>query len=284
MSLTSLSGSELELLLKIFDERIVKKLAHFTLKGVRRKKKARCEAKNSSLYGSWEKLEFILVYLKTNMKQELLAYLYGMCQSKVSEWLTFLLPVVEESLQVLEVAPIYGDHYSHMNPENDYLAGDVVERAVPRKSAHSAQKEDYSGKKKKHTCKNFAICDEKRYIHFLSPSYAGSVQDMSIWKEMEVSTKGPNLLMDLGFQGAEKERIDIILPFKKPRGAELNRVQKQLNKAISSLRIVVEHAFSGVKRLQVIGGKIRLKGYDKREAVMRIAVALHNLRIINRSP
>jgi len=76
----------------------------------------------------------------------------------------------------------------------------------------------------------------------------------------------------------ENDRIDVILPFKKPKNCKLSTVQKQLNQALSSLRVTIEHAFGGVKRLKIIRDKIRLKSYDKREMVMRIAVALHNFR------
>ena len=121
-------------------------------------------------------------------------------------------------------------------------------------------------------------------ILLLSPSYEGSVHDKSIWDELSVETAGQNLLMDLGFLGAEKGRIDVILPFKKPKNGKLSKVQKQLNQALNSLRVKIEHAFAGVKRLKIIRNKIRLKGYNRREMVMKIAVALHNFRTTLRKP
>lgn len=57
-------------------------------------------------------------------------------------------------------------------------------------------------------------------------------------------------------------------------------VQKQLNQALGSLRIVVKHAFFlGGGRLKIIKQKIYLKSVKTRERVMRIAVDLHNLRM-----
>ena len=277
-SLTSLNRTEYELLLSIFDNKVKEKLKHYTLKGRRRSYVSHKECKNCSLKGSRVKLEFMLIYLKENPNQCVYGYFYNMSQSKVSEWLSYLLPVLEFSLIELGYTAKYGLEYTHEDTESEYLIGDVVERNVPRRSCHAAQKEEYSGKKKRHTHKNFGLTDEQGYVHLISPSYTGSVHDKTIWDDLKIETAGQNLFLDLGFLGAEKNRIDVILPFKKPPKKELSIVKKQLNKALSSLRVKVEHAFAGIKRLKIIRNKIRLKGYDRRERVMRIAVALHNLR------
>ena len=283
-SLTSLNGTEYELLLSVFDKRVKEKQKHYTLKGQRRVRIVSQEQRNSSLYGSRQKLEFVLIYLKENPNQCVYGYFYGMSQGKVSEWLSFLLPVLEDSLYKLGFTAKYGLDYQHKSVEDEYLMGDVVERSVPRRSCHEAQKVEYSGKKGYHTIKHFGLCDTTNYIHFLSPSYEGSVHDKTIWDELDLETAGQNLLMDLGFLGAEKGRLDVILPFKKPKNGTLNTVQKQINQALNSLRVKIEHAFAGVKRLKIIRNKIRLKGYERREMVMKIAVGLHNLRTTLRNP
>ena len=69
----------------------------------------------------------------------------------------------------------------------------------------------------------------------------------------------------------------------RPPGKALTALQKQINKAIGSARIRVEHAFSGVKRLRIIRNKIRLKTYQVRDQVFKIAAALHNLRVSYRA-
>ena len=283
-SLTSLTATEYELLLSVFDKKVKQKQKHFTLKGKRRVRAYYGEQKNSSFPGSRIKLDFLLIYLKENPNQYFLGHFYGITQSKVSEWLSFLLPVLEESLGDMGYTAKYGLDYRHKNIEDEFLIGDVVERNVPRRSCSEAQKVEYSGKKKTHTIKHFGLSDEDGYIHFISPSYEGSVHDKTIWDELYVETAGQNLLMDLGFLGAEEGRMDVILPFKKPKGVKLSVVQKQLNKALSSLRVKIEHAFGSVKRLKIIRNKIRLKGHNRREIVMKIAVALHNFRTTLRKP
>ncbi|MGH1339895.1 MAG: hypothetical protein ACRBFS_27505 [Aureispira sp.] len=46
---------------------------------------------------------------------------------------------------------------------------------------------------------------------------------------------------------------------------------------MAKLRVVIEHAFAGVKQLKISQQKIR--NYQKRNTIVRVAFALHNLRV-----
>ena len=283
-ALTSLNQDEYAKVLNIFDELVCHKLRHYTLKGDRRIAANYKESIRSSLYGSKKKLDFLLMYMKENPNQSYHGYTFGMSQSKVSEWLSFLAPVLEESLQKLGVMPKTGYHYRHDMEESEYLLVDVTERQVSRRDSNEGQKEEYSGKKKLHTVKNLAIATPDSYIAYLSPSFEGTTHDKAIWDQIEIEESPLNLLADLGFVGIDEDYPNTILPYKKPRNRELSELQKQINKGISQARIRVEHAFSGVKRLKIIRNKIRLKTYEARDLMMRVASALHNLRVTFRSP
>lgn len=280
--LTSLTSIEYEMILKIFDIQVQKRLKRYTLQGYARKRIQSVESKNSSLYGSIKKLDFILMYLKENMNQSTLGSFFKISQSKVSQWFSFLLPALEYSLDRLGYSPEFSSDYHHKDDSTEYLSGDVTERELPRKRCYDAQKEDFSGKHHKHTEKNFALCSPDRYIHFLSYSYTGSTHDKSIYDDLNIEMENVPFLLDLGFQGAEEKTI--IIPYKKPRGKKLNAVQKQLNKAMSKLRVKIEHAFAGVKRLKIMRDKIRIPSYSKRQSIVKIAVAIHNLRVTMRKP
>ncbi len=277
--LTSLTEQEYATILEVFDRKFYSKWRRYTLQGHIRKRVQAQESKNSSLLGSAKKLTFLLLYLKEQMNQYTLGHFYSMSQPKVSQWISYLLPVLEESLEQLGMMPCYQEYYSHSNEQSCYLAADVTERAIPRKVCYAAQKEDYSGKQHQHTEKNLALCDEHGYIHFLSASYTGSTHDKTLWDDLCIQSNGNCLLMDLGFLGAESEENTILIPFKKPPKQELGKVKKQLNRAMSKLRVVIEHAFAGVKRLKIIQQKIRIRSYQKRNTIVRIAFALHNLRV-----
>lgn len=86
------------------------------------------------------------------------------------------------------------------------------------------------------------------------------------------------LVEDLGYQGYNPDNISVILPHKKPKGGELTQQQKQDNKHMSQIRVFVEHLMAGIKRLNIIKEKIRLRMQGVRDQVMLIACGLHNLR------
>jgi len=279
--LTSLTDEEFEILLSKFDSEVKKKLKIYTLKGQLRKCVRSSESLRSSLYGSKNKLNFMLMAMKQNMTQELLGMCFQMSQPKVSEWFTYLLPVLESSLEKLDVCPKFGMNYRHKDKGETYLSGDVTEREIPRKTCYSAQKEDFSGKSHMHAEKNFGICRPDGQILFLSYSFTGSTHDKTIYDELEINVDGVPFLLDLGFQGVD-ENGSTMIPFKKPREQELTTVKKQINRAMSTLRVKIEHVFAGLKRLRMLKEKIRIPSYSKRQTIVKIAAAIHNLRVNQR--
>jgi len=278
-ALLSLEQIEYDKLLAVFDPLISKKVSNVTLKGQYRLFKTEKEPVNSSLYGSKSKLDFILLYLKENPNQAYHGLLFNMSQSKVSEWVSYLLPVLEEALKEMGFMPQSGYQFSNPPESAQYLLADVTERQIPRDIDRENQQDDYSGKKKMHTMKNLAISDERGKILFVSDTYQGSTHDKSIWDDIQFDFGELNVLTDLGFLGAERGQPNVILPFKKPKNGELTALQKEINSVIGSSRVIIEHAFSGVKRLKIVRNKIRLKTYQIRDQVFKIAPALHNLRI-----
>jgi hypothetical protein len=90
---------------------------------------------------------------------------------------------------------------------------------------------------------------------------------------------GSCLSQDLGFQGSTCEGITIIQPQKKPPGAELTPPEQAANRAISSLRIRIEHAIGGVKRDRRVKDKIHLLKDGMRDTIMETCGGLHNFRL-----
>ena len=87
---------------------------------------------------------------------------------------------------------------------------------------------------------------------------------------------------DTGFLGYEMKGVNIRQPKKKPRGGELSPAEKEENKLISSVRIVIEHVISGVKRCRIVKDIFRNTKADYDDMVIEIACALHNFRSYNR--
>jgi hypothetical protein len=94
-ALTTLEQIEYDKLYEVFDILISEKLRTVTLKGQYRLFKTEKEPINCSLYCSKAKLDFILMYLKENPNQAYHGQLFKSSQSKVSEWVSYLLPVLE---------------------------------------------------------------------------------------------------------------------------------------------------------------------------------------------
>jgi hypothetical protein len=280
-TLTGLNQDEFKDLLEVFNAKVTHKQMHYTNKNVRRAAALFQESRLSSLFGSTKKLWFMLLYMKENPNQEYHAYLFGISQSKVSEWISYLTPVLESSLKELGFVPQLGDTFHYQENEKvSWLLVDVVETLVPRSTDCAVQKEEYSGKKKLHTQKYMAICEANQKIVYITNGFEGKTHDKTIWDDGQVEIEGGiALLADLGFLGIDKDYENSILPFKKPKDEELEPHKKKVNKDLASLRVKVEHAFAGVKRLKIIRNKIRLKTFEIRETMFRIAVAMHNMRV-----
>ena len=71
----------------------------------------------------------------------------------------------------------------------------------------------------------------------------------------------------LGFQGLQKEFVNIKIPTKKPKGKELTEEQKYLNREKSSARVKCEHTISGVKRYNAARGLYRNHIKDERRSL-----------------
>ena len=76
--------------------------------------------------------------------------------------------------------------------------------------------------------------------------------------------------------------MTIYQPKKKPKGQELTAAEKAENQIISSIRVLVEHVISGVKRCRIVKDIFRNTKAFFADQVMEIACGLHNFRMILR--
>jgi DDE superfamily endonuclease len=115
---------------------------------------------------------------------------------------------------------------------------------------------------------------------FLSATSDGKAHD-KILAELEGYPFPPGscLDQDRGFQGYTCEGITIGPPKKKPPGGELTPPETAANRAISALRIRIEHAIGGVKRDRMVKDTIRLMKDGIRDTIMETRCGLHNFRL-----
>jgi len=154
----------------------------------------------SKLRTPTEELIFILFYLKTYATYDSLASRFGISRSSAFRQVRDLLPVLQDSLQQLEVLP--KRVFENPSEFQAYFKGQQVETiiidATERAHRRPKKKEErdplYSGKKKDFTIKNTVIATADKYIHFLGFSLQGSCHDYFMLKhEFPPLNKQPKL-------------------------------------------------------------------------------------------
>ena len=105
LDLTSLTVDEFAALLPSFEVAFLGYMAAWTLHGRRRQARRYTTYKSCPLPTPEDRLLFVLVYLKQNPTQLLHGRLFGMRQSKATQWIHVLLPVLRHTLRTLGDAP-----------------------------------------------------------------------------------------------------------------------------------------------------------------------------------
>lgn len=117
-------------------------------------------------------------------------------------------------------------------------------------------------------------------MNYLSQTYEGKRHDKKIADEENPTyPKDIGVYQDTGFQGYAPDGVQTCQPQKKPKGKELTPEQKEHNRLISSIRIVIEHILSGIKRCRIVKDIFRNTKEKYDDLVMEIACGLHNFRV-----
>lgn len=240
--------------------------------------------RKSALAAMEDKLVFILVYFRLYPIQEVQGLLFGLGQPQANEWIHRLTPILnaalghEQQLPARRAADL--EQILTRCPGLEFII-DGVERPIQRPQDPQRQKDCYSGKKKRHTVKNIVINDKRtKKVKGLGRTQVGKKHDKAAADdEVYRFPQGSQVWKDTGFQGYEPEQTTTHQPKKKPRGGELTALEKAENRAISSVRIRVEHSIGGVKVFQITHAVYRNHRPAFDDLVMETACGLHNLRI-----
>lgn len=233
-----------------------------------------------------DKLLFILFYYRQYPTQAAQGFFFGMSQSQANEWIHRLSGLLKQALgdemQLPERRAANLEAVLSACPSLEFMI-DGTERPINRPKDKGKQESYYSGKKKSHTVKNNLITERGGKVLYLSRTYEGKRHDKKIADEENYGfPPGSKLLQDTGFQGYRPAGVTIVQPKKKPRGGELTPTEKTINRAISSLRVEVEHQIGGVKRAQIVVQKFRNRMENFADEVMETACGLHNFRLAYR--
>jgi hypothetical protein len=287
-SLTGLSHDQFSHLLPYFEAAHDDYLCEHELSGKRRSKQRRfCIYKNSPLPNVAERLFFILVYFKNNPLQEYHAACFGMDQKHCNPFIHCLSHILRLSLQTMGLVPEQTDkelsarliELSKDCTTQPVLLHDGTEREIPRPVDADEQKEQYSGKKKRHTVKNAVVISISCLILFVSQTVPGKTHDKKM-ADMMYSFPVPCILyQDTGYQGYAPEKVTIIQPLKKRKGKELSKEEKEFNKKVSRVRVRVEHAIGSAKIMRIVKDECRLRANSFVQNIFATCAALHNLKI-----
>jgi hypothetical protein len=234
---------------------------------------------------SSEKLFYILFYMKCYPTFDLAGFIFNADRSSCCRWTHWFMEALQMTLDKELVLPKRQikdlDELLSEMPEIKAIYIDGTERPVRRPKDPEKQKENYSGKKKKHTKKNLVITTEEKEILLLTETREGKVHDYGNFKDEKIGEHLPkniSVVLDNGFQGIQKDYpgLTVVMPKRKPKGKELTQEDKENNREISSTRVVNEHAIGGVKRLRIVSDVYRNIKQGFEDKVMLNACGIWN--------
>ena len=156
-----------------------------------------------------DKLLFILVYQKTNPLQTMHGLQFELSQPQTHYWIHHLLPVLQQALADLALAPERAASRVASNPLTregaPALAIDGTERRRQRPQDPQAQRAHNRGKKKAPTDKNILLVNEQTSkVVYLGPTVAGKTHDKKAADDAQIAyPANATLDKDTGFQGYE---------------------------------------------------------------------------------
>jgi hypothetical protein len=220
--------------------------------------------RNSRIESMEEKLFYVLWYMKTYPTFDLASFQVGFARSSACYWMHDLLPILEQTMRRKFVLPQRKisdpEEYFRLFPEAKEVFVDAVERLKQRPSKKKSQQKTYSGKKKTHTRKSVIVADKNRKILVITKQKSGRRHDKRLADKNSVFEMIPSEITayaDTGFVGAQKVHPNIHIPKKKSKRKPLTLDEKEMNRLISSYRVVVEHAIGGIKRFRCMSERLR---------------------------
>ena len=247
------------------------------------RKRARGGGRKARLESIQAKVFFILFYFKGYPTFDVLSIIFDLERGRCNRWVHRLQGILETTLGQRMVLPERKitsiEAFLERFPEVKTVIFDATERPVQRPQDDDKQREHYSGKKKRHTRKHITGTTRDKRVIILTEAEPGKIHDIRQLRKAVLVDNIPDevgIEGDLGFQGLQKEFVNIQLPHKKPRGKELSEIQKEENKALSAQRVVCEHAHAGVKRYNSVTSIYRNRVSDFDDRLMLTAAGLWN--------
>lgn len=86
----------------------------------------------------------------------------------------------------------------------------------------------------------------------------GSKHDFQLFKDADIEVHSAiKILADSGYQGLSKIHSNSETPIKKSKTKDLTAAEKEVNRALSSLRVLCENVIGMLKRFRILAEKYR---------------------------
>ena len=205
----------------------------------------KCQGRRSPLEFFEDKLLALLLYYRTYVTHEFIGYLFGLHNTNICRLFKKLGPLVARKIAIKKDRSLTQD-------EVIKILADVTEQPMQRPQNKSKRKQNYSGKKKRHTRKVEIVIQGSGKILSVSHSYPGRRHDFRIRKEETPLPRDAEKYVDLGYQGLQKLTSHVKLPFKRRKDTPLTDKQKQYNRQQASFRMKVEHKIREIKVFKIL--------------------------------
>lgn len=234
------------------------------------------------------RLLMAMVWLRIYPTYEVLGVFFDLHKSNVCRNLKVMLELLREQTAMDVRWPDEKRPKKHLEeiladfPDLEVIV-DATEQPIRRPKGKEAQRPYYSGKKKRHTIKTQLAVTLTGQIGDVSESVPGSKHDLTLLREsrlLERLPKEAGAMGDKAYQGVQEDDPErpLYLPRRKPRGKPLTDEQKEANRRLSRIRIIIEHTLAQVKRFQLLSQVYR-HALDLYNLIFRIIAGLVNRQI-----
>ncbi|HET8685413.1 MAG TPA: IS5 family transposase [Methanosarcina sp.] len=226
-----------------------------------------------------DQLLVVLEYWREYRTQFHIGSSWGLSESAVCR----LIHKVEKLLMDSEQFHLPGKKQLYQNAANwEVVVVDVTERPIERPP--KKQRAYYSGKKKQHTLKAQMVVNQANGQIICTAFGKGKRHDFYLFKQHPLPLVTEQLcLADKGYQGLAKLHENSCLPTKKPRQKQLDAHEKQHNRNLSRLRVIVEHINRRLKIFRILGERYRNR--RKRFGLrFNLLAALVNIELLRSQP
>ena len=192
----------------------------------------------------------LLLYYRSYINQVFVGYLFGIDDSRVCRIIQRLEPVLARVMTISKQKKL-------SQKDVEELIIDATEQPIERPKVK--QQPYYSGKKKHHTIKTELRTTLSGRIVHVSKEYPGATHDFTIFKQSSPLPPNTSIFVDSGYQGIDQLHAQAEFPFKATKNKPLDPQEKEYNRALSRIRVVIENVIANIKNFKILAERYRNK-------------------------